>query len=557
MAAEEMLAIDEHVLALSDRTKRARAEAFARGFVEDLAVLAGPQHANAGGRVPARSISTVARRLRAADARAPYDHVITSAGARALRGGRNGPARRRARQHHDRTCEERQRSVRRPSRHGPTVPRARATFPPLMLKVHVEGTEELATTLKALATRGEADFSRVEPIVREILAAVRAEGDAAVHRYAERFDRRRAPSLLLREFAGKEAHSRLPAPARAAMELAAARIRAFHAHQKDAGFAYEEAGVSLGVRVSPITRAGVYAPGGKARYPSSVLMSAIPAQVAGVPEIYLATPLAGDASDDPIYAAAHLSGVTAIVDAGGAQAIAAMAYGTASVPRVDKIVGPGNLFVACAKRFVFGAVDIDSIAGPSEILVVADASADPRVVAADLLSQAEHDEAAYPLLVASSTDIVARVVVELEAQLAVLPREAIARASLTANGHAFVASSRVEMARIADVLAAEHLSLQVDEPRELLKAIPRAGAAFIGHMTPEAAGDYLAGPSHVLPTGGSVRFGSPLGVYDFVTRTSLIQYTEGALRAHGRFIEDFARLEGLEAHARAVAKRLE
>jgi histidinol dehydrogenase len=425
-----------------------------------------------------------------------------------------------------------------------------------MLQVHVEGTTELAGTLTRLSNRGEADFSRVEPIVREILAAVRAEGDDAVHRYAEKFDRRRAPSLILRDFPGKAALARIATPAREAMELAAARIRAFHVHQKDAGFAYQDGGVSLGVRVSPVTRAGVYAPGGKARYPSSVLMSAIPAHVAGVPEIYLASPLAGDASDDPIYAAAHLSGVAAIVDAGGAQAIAALAYGTKSVPRVDKIVGPGNLYVACAKRFVFGAVDIDSIAGPSEILVVADASADPRVVAADLLSQAEHDEAAYPLLVASSREIVARVEAELEAQLATLPRVEIARASLAANGHAFVAASRAEMARIADVLAAEHLSLQVDDPRAMLADIPRAGAAFIGHMTPEAAGDYLAGPSHVLPTGGSVRFGSPLGVYDFVTRTSLIAYSPEALREHGRFIEDFARLEGLEAHARAVSLRL-
>ncbi len=425
-----------------------------------------------------------------------------------------------------------------------------------MLTVHGEGSEELEATLTRLATRGEADFSRVEPVVREILAAVRAEGDAAVHRYTERFDRRRAPSLCLRDFPGRQALARIAAPARAAMELAAARIRAFHAHQKDAGFSYEDGGVTLGVRVSPVARAGVYAPGGKARYPSSVLMSAIPAQVAGVREIYVATPLAGDASDDPIYAAAHLAGATAIVDAGGAQAIGALAYGTASIPRVDKIVGPGNLYVACAKRFVFGAVDIDSIAGPSEILVVADASADPRVVAADLLSQAEHDEAAYPLLVASSRALVAQVEEELAAQLATLPRAAIAKASLAANGHAFVAASRAEMARIADVLAAEHLSLQVDDPREMLAAIPRAGAAFIGHLTPEAAGDYLAGPSHVLPTGGSVRFGSPLGVYDFVTRTSLIAYSRAALEEHGRFIEDFARLEGLEAHARAVAVRL-
>jgi histidinol dehydrogenase len=300
----------------------------------------------------------------------------------------------------------------------------------------------------------------------------------------------------------------------------------------------------------------VYAPGGKARYPSSVLMSAIPAAVAGVGEIVLATPLSGDAGDDALLAAAHLSGVTAILDAGGAQAIAALAYGTASVPRVDKIVGPGNLYVACAKRLVFGAVSIDAIAGPSEILVVADESADARVVAADLLSQAEHDEAAYPLLVARSEAFAERVRAALVDQLATLPRRAIAEASLRANGHAFVTADRTRMGALADRIAAEHLSLHVAEPRLLLNEIRCAGAAFLGPLTPEAAGDYLAGPSHVLPTGGSVRFGSPLGVYDFLTRTSLIEYTRPSLRNHAKFITDFARLEGLEAHARAVEIRL-
>jgi histidinol dehydrogenase len=427
-----------------------------------------------------------------------------------------------------------------------------------MLKLHVDETTDFDATLEALATRGESDFGRIEPVVREILAAVRAEGDAAVSRYAERFDRRRPPKLLVRDFPGKEALARLPAEARASMELATDRIRRFHERQKaaDAGFRYTEDGITLGVRISPVTRAGVYAPGGKARYPSSVLMSAVPAQVAGVAEIYVATPLAGDASDDSLYAAAYLSGVTAIVDAGGAQAIAAMAYGTQSVPRVDKVVGPGNLYVACAKRFVFGAVDIDSIAGPSEILVCADESADPRVVAADLLSQAEHDEAAYPLLVTTSAEVVDAVERELETQLAALPREAIARVSVTTNGHAFVARSRERMGMVADRLAAEHLSLQVRDPHALLALIPRAGAAFVGHVTPEAAGDYLAGPSHVLPTGGAVRFGSPLGVYDFVTRTSIIEYSAAALAGQAKHITDFARLEALEAHARAVEVRL-
>jgi histidinol dehydrogenase len=284
-------------------------------------------------------------------------------------------------------------------------------------------------------------------------------------------------------------------------------------------------------------------------------MSAIPAQVAGVGDILLATPLAGDASDDAIFAAAHLSGVTAIVDAGGAQAIAALAYGTESIARVDKIVGPGNLYVACAKRLVFGEVDIEGIAGPSEILVVADDEADPRVVAADLLSQAEHDEAAYPLLVCGSDLMAHAVAREIEAQLATLPRAAIARASL-ANGAAFVVRARERMASVADRLAPEHLALHVVDPHSLLARIRRAGAAFLGPSTPEAMGDYVAGPSHVLPTGGAVRFGSPLGVYDFVTRTSVIQYTHEALLHHERAVCALARLEGLEAHARAVESRL-
>lgn len=424
-----------------------------------------------------------------------------------------------------------------------------------MLQTFVDGTPEHEATLARLESRGEADFARVEPAVREILAAVRTGGDEAVQSYNERFGRR-APSLLVRDYPGAAALARLPTEARAALELSAARIRVFHEHERDAGFRFvDDDGVTLGVRVLPVARAGVYAPGGKARYPSSVLMAAVPAHVAGVQDILLATPLTGDEQDDAIYAAAHLAGVGAIVDAGGAQAIGALAYGTQSVPRVDKIVGPGNVYVACAKRLVFGAVDIDGIAGPSEILVVADDEADPRVIAADLLSQAEHDEAAYPLLVCTSDLMAGAVRRELEIQLETLPRAAIARAALS-NGAAFVVQTRDRMAAVADRLAAEHLALHVTDPHALLAHIRHAGAAFVGPLTPEAAGDYLAGPSHVLPTGGAVRFGSPLGVYDFVTRTSIIQYTREALVRHERAICAFARLEGLEGHARAVEARL-
>jgi histidinol dehydrogenase len=345
--------------------------------------------------------------------------------------------------------------------------------------------------------------------------------------------------------------------------VAASRIAEFHNREKEAmfargGFRFEDepGGASLGLRVRALDRVGVYAPGGKARYPSSVLMSAIPARVAGVQEIILATPLSGKEEEDrSLLAAAHLAGVTAIVDAGGAQAIAALAYGTASIPQVDKIVGPGNAFVACAKRLVYGAVAIDSIAGPSEILVVADHTASAKNVAADLLSQAEHDEEAYALLLTTHPQLVDEVELELTKQLADLPRKAIASASLKAHGAALIVPDRVTLAKAASDIAPEHLSLQVEDPEALLDGIKNVGAAFVGSQTPEAAGDYLAGPSHVLPTGGAVRFGSPLGVHDFMARTSIIRYTAGALLRDERHICVFARLEGLEAHARAVLSR--
>jgi histidinol dehydrogenase len=280
-------------------------------------------------------------------------------------------------------------------------------------------------------------------------------------------------------------------------------------------------------------------------------MSAIPARVAGVTEILLATP----APNDLLLAAAHLSGVTGLIDAGGAQAIAAMAYGTATVPKVDKIVGPGNVFVACAKRLVFGEVGIDGIAGPSEILVVCDDTAHPEWIAADLLSQAEHDEAAYPLCITTSRELATRIADEVTAQCASLPRKDIASASVRANGAILVVGSRETMAALANALAPEHLAIHARAPGELFDRIGAAGAAFVGPDTPEAAGDYLAGPSHVLPTGGAVRYGSPLGVYDFIARTSYIEYSPSALASHAAAIATLARAEGLEAHARATEIR--
>lgn len=421
------------------------------------------------------------------------------------------------------------------------------------LSAVTQGSTEYDALLARLARRGESDLDRVEPVVREILSAVRTEGDAGLRRYVERFEKSVPQAWLERDYGGEAALKSLPPKVAEALVEGAERIRRYHQRQADSlgGFEYTEGGVTLGSRVTPLARVGVYAPGGKARYPSSVLMCAVPAQVAGVHEIIVASP---DTSAE-VRAACHLAGVHALLDAGGAQAVAALAYGTESVPRVDKIVGPGNIYVAAAKRLVFGEVDIDSIAGPSEILVVADHSADPILVAADLLSQAEHDEAAYPLLVTSDASLVARVDAELARQLADLPRRVIAETSVRNNGYALVVHDRAGLAAVANTLAAEHVAVHTVDARALADRILRAGAIFVGSMTPEAAGDYLAGPSHVLPTGGAARYGAPLGVYDFVSRTSIIDYQASALIEQGPKITAFARAEGLEAHARAVEFR--
>lgn len=420
-----------------------------------------------------------------------------------------------------------------------------------MFAIHDRGTDAYDRALGALAHRGDADLERVEPAVREILRAVKERGDEAVLDLTERFEQRRPSAVALPDAVWRAEAAKAPAEVREALGAAAERIRRYHLHQREPGFVYEEDGVRLGQRVRPVKAAGVYAPGGKARYPSSVLMTAVPASVAGVPRIVLATPR----PTPEVLAAAEIAGVTEVIDAGGAQAIGALAYGTRTVRRVDKIVGPGNIYVACAKRLVFGIVDIDGIAGPSEILVVADDEASPEVVAADLLSQAEHDEDAYALLVTLSRAQGEAVQAALERQLADLPRRAVAEASVRDNAACFVVGDLEEAARVADALAAEHLSLQVREPEALLEHIGAAGAAFLGDHTPEAAGDYAAGPSHVLPTGGAARFTSPLGVYDFVVRTSLIRYQPEAIARQADLLESLARLEGLEAHARAVSIR--
>lgn len=433
---------------------------------------------------------------------------------------------------------------------------------PPSLSLFTDGQSDFAEALGLLARRGDTDLDRVEAVVREILHDVRSGGDAAVLRYVERFEQRKPLPLLIRDYGGAEALAALPGELAEALTVAAARIRRYHEHQKKQleTFEYVEEGVTLSSRVTAVQRAGVYAPGGKACYPSSVLMCAVPAQVAGVNEIYLASP---DTSIE-VRAACHLAGVTALIDFGGAQAIAAMAYGTESIPAVDKIVGPGNIYVAAAKRLVFGQVDIDSIAGPSEILVLADDTANPEVVAADLLSQAEHDEDAYALLITIGSEMALGVDAAVQRQLAALPeldsrgrkRRAIAEESIERHGTALVVGSVERLIELSNVLAAEHVSIQMRDARQVADRITRAGALFVGHNTPEAAGDYLAGPSHVLPTGGAARYGAPLGVYDFVSRSSLISYELEALAQQADHITTFARAEGLEAHARAVEVRL-
>lgn len=420
-----------------------------------------------------------------------------------------------------------------------------------MMRIVHEKTEAFERERARLLGRGAADLDAVEGAVRDVLAEVRRGGDEAVRRFVERFESRKVETLFTRVYDGAGALARLLPDVRVGLETAAARIARYHEHQLTRGFRYEEDGVRLGMRERPLARVGVYAPGGKARYPSSVLMAAIPARVAGVGDIVLATP----APNDLLLAAAHLAGVTGILDAGGAQAIAALAYGTSTVPKVDKIVGPGNRYVACAKRLVFGEVGIDGIAGPSEILVLCDDTANACWVAADLLSQAEHDEVAYPLCITTSAALAEKIAAEVEVQLASLPRRTIAETSVKNQGVILVVASREAMAALADAIAPEHLALHVRDPEQLFDTIGAAGAAFVGPDTPEAAGDYLAGPSHVLPTGGAVRYGSPLGVYDFVARTSYIQYTPAALRDQTKDIAALARAEGLEAHARATEVR--
>ena len=406
------------------------------------------------------------------------------------------------------------------------------------------------------------DDAAIEQVVAGILADVKQRGDAAVLDYTQRFDKLDATSvqqLELRQADMKTAFEALPASQRSALLAAAQRIRAYHEAQKKQGgetWTYrDDDGTLLGQKVTPLDRVGIYVPGGKAAYPSSLLMNAIPAHVAGVPEIIMVVPSPGSANG-LLMAAAHVAGVTRGFSIGGAQAVAALAFGTATVPRVDKITGPGNAYVAAAKRRVFGTVGIDMIAGPSEILVLADGSTPPDWVAMDLFSQAEHDELAQSILLCPNATYIATVQQSIDRLLPQMPRKDIIAKSLNHRGALILTRSMEEACAISNRIAPEHLEVSSSEPHRWEPLLKHAGAIFLGAFTSESLGDYCAGPNHVLPTSGTARFSSPLGVYDFQKRSSLIEVSEAGAQKLGQIASVLAHGEGLQAHARAAEMRL-
>lgn len=410
-----------------------------------------------------------------------------------------------------------------------------------------------------LAWEGVSD-EKVTTTVKQILADVKQRGDAAVLEYSRRFDRVTATSMAELEIPLNRAHAalgNLPADQRHALETSAERIRRYHQHQKQESWTYTEAdGTVLGQQVTALSKAGLYVPGGKAAYPSSVLMNAIPAKVAGVEQLIMVVPTPDGEVNELVLAAAAVAGVDRIFAIGGAQAVAALAYGTQSIPQVDKIVGPGNIYVATAKGMVFGTVGIDMIAGPSEILVICDGKTDPDWIAMDLFSQAEHDEDAQSILLTPDAEFLKQVKASIDKLLPTMERAAMIETSLTNRGALIQVRDMQEAIEVCNFIAPEHLELSVDEPMDMAKKIHHAGAIFMGRYTPEAIGDYCAGPNHVLPTSRTARFSSPLGVYDFQKRSSLIQVSEQGVQQLGRVASVMARGESLTAHARSAEYRL-
>ena len=420
------------------------------------------------------------------------------------------------------------------------------------------GAEGVVRTLDRPPGSVDAEIQRR---VEEIVTAVRDKGDAALLDFTERFDRVSlgAGELAVPAAALEAAERAVGATTMAALRYAAERIERFHRESAPRSWRMTDAlGSRLGQEIRPLDRVGVYVPGGRAAYPSTVLMTVIPARVAGVKGIALVSPPSADKSLNPaVLAAARVAGVTEVYRVGGAQAVAALAYGTETIRRVDKIVGPGNIYVALAKSRVFGDVGIDMVAGPSEVMVVADASADPRWVAADLLAQAEHDPMARAVLLTTSRGLIDAVAAAIERQVAALPRREIAAAALSAHGALVLTKSLDEAVGIVNLLAPEHLELQVNNPEALLAAVRNAGAVFLGRYAPEVVGDYVAGPNHVLPTSGTARFASALGTEDFVKRLSVIHYAAAGLRDAGPHLAELARVEGLDGHGAAAAMRIE
>ena len=419
---------------------------------------------------------------------------------------------------------------------------------------------DFAAEFRRIEQRAEAVPAEIETTVKSIIAEVRQRGDAALFELTAKFDRLEltAESLEVTDAEIDAAMGEISAESMAALQLAAERIADYHAKQKqETWLSTDEDDVIVGQMVRPLDRVGIYVPGGKANYPSSVLMNAVPAKVAGVEEVIMVVPMPGGEVNPHVLAAARIAGVDRIFKLGGAQAVAALAYGTESVPRVDKITGPGNIYVATAKQLVFGQVDIDMIAGPSEILVINDGSGNAAHIAADLLSQAEHDELASAVLVTSCETMAAAVQFEVEKQLKNLSRKEIARQSIDAYSAIILAQDLDEAIAFSNRIAPEHLELAVDNPFAILPQIRHAGAIFMGHHTPEAAGDYLAGPNHTLPTGGTARFFSPLSLDDFVKKSSIVSFSESGLQRLGKEIVHIAELEGLDAHAKSVSIRLQ
>lgn len=404
----------------------------------------------------------------------------------------------------------------------------------------------------------------IETVVADILADVRKRGDEAVLEYTRRFDGLGASAmseLELTQADFKEAFDSLPAAQRDALQAAADRVRSYHEAQKKASgesWSYRDAdGTLLGQKVTPLDRVGIYVPGGKAAYPSSVLMNAIPARVAGVKEIIMVVPTPGGVRNELVLAAACIAGVDRVFTIGGAQAVGALAYGTETVPPVDKIVGPGNAYVAAAKRRVFGTVGIDMIAGPSEILVICDGTTDPDWVAMDLFSQAEHDELAQSILLCPNAEFIAQVEASINRQLEDMPRRNVIAESLSGRGALVKVRDMEEACEIANDIAPEHLEISAENPRQWAERIRHAGAIFLGKYTSESLGDYCAGPNHVLPTSRTARFSSPLGVYDFIKRSSLIEVSEAGAQMLGEIAAELAYGEGLQAHARSAEYRLQ